>query len=618
MANINVPDGLLQEAQGALQTPGLREAASHIISGIAQRKAYARHYAEHTDKAIGILRRFEVAKNKREQFLPIWQEVANLVLPAHGGFYNLDEQYSIYTYDTHPDKYDDTATNALVKAASAFYSYTANPATNWFSFSLISNSSSKKKKNQMQDPYSVYRLLKTREVREYLDEAAQTTARYINSKAQAGWHAVAQEVLAYSTSALFVIEDTTDQILNIQPVSLKDLYLLNNVAGDVGEVYRTLVMTNEQVVQEFGVKGCVPEEVMQGAINDPMKERTILHAVYPRVVRDVTALDPANMPYASIWVDMQSKHILYESGFEEMPYAVARINVPAGYIYGFSPAMNVRHTVKSLNKLVKQKLTAGDLALSPSMNVPLDTYVNPLSMKPAALNYHEPDAAYRAEPMHTIGNFQINTETIKDARDQVRQGMLIDLIEQNNKDNTYQAMQEQLLQLKLMSPWQGGIEKSCLRPLVLRVFAILTRRGGILPDMPPVLEQAIKQGKVKIKIVYESPLAKAQQHFKLSAIERVLAFAGQTAQMGGMEAVNMDEMIRLYAELLGAPQGILYSPEEMEQKRQQQQQQQDQMQQAMMAQQQAQTAQAGAGALLNAQQAQGQQIQNSQMMGGIQ
>ena len=614
MVKINVPDNIAAMAQNALQSPGIRNVAANVLSGMRQRSAYAKHYVEHTDKAIGIIRRFEVAKQKREQFVSIWQEVADLVLPTHGGFYNLDTDYSIYTYDTHPDKYDDTATNALVKAASAFYSYTANPATDWFSFSLISTS--KKKKNQMQDPYSVYRLLKTREVREYLDEAAQTTARYINSKAQAGWHAVAQEVIAYSTSALFIIEDPTDQLINIQPVSLKDLYLLNNVAGDVSEVYRTVPMTNEQIVQQFGIKGCVPDEIMDGATKDPMKDRVVLHAVYPRIVRDPSMPDAANMPYASVWVDLQSKHILYESGFEEMPYAVARINVPAGYIYGFSPAMNVRHTIKSLNKLVKQKLTAGDLALSPSMNVPLDTYVNPLSMKPAALNYHEPDAAYRAEPMHTIGNFQINTETIKDARDQVRQGLLIDLIEQENKDNTYQAMQEQLLQLKLMSPWQGGIEKSCLRPLVLRVFAILSRRGGILPDMPPILQEAIKQGSVKLKIVYESPLAKAQQHFKLSAIERVLAFAGQTAQVGGMETVNLDEMIRLYAELLGAPQGILYSPEEMEQKRQQQQQQQDQMQQAMMMQQQAQTAQAGAGAVRDYSQAQMLQAQ-MQGMGGM-
>ena len=207
-----------------------------------------------------------------------------------------------------------------------------------------------------------------------------------------------------------------------------------------------------------------------------------------------------------------------------------------------------------------------------------------LSLKPAALNYHEPDAQYRAEPMHTVGNFQINTETIKDAREQVRQGMLIDLIEQDNKDNTYQAMQEQLLQLKLMSPWQGGIEKDCLKPLVLRVFAILQRRGGILPDMPAILQDAISKGAVKLHITYESPLAKAQQHFKLSAIERVLALAGQTAQFGGLNAVNMDETVRLYAELLGAPQGMLFSPQELEARNQAQQEQIQQQQDALLAQ----------------------------------
>lgn len=556
-----------------------------------------------TDKAIGILKRFEVAKNKRAQFLSIWQEVADLVLPNRGGFYNIDDTCSIVPYDTHPAKYDDTATNALVKAASAFFSYTANPATQWFGFSVLSATNNK---NQQ---YSVENLLRRRDVRQWLDSAAQTTARYINSHAQAGWHALSQEVLAFSTSALFVIEDPSDAIINIQPIALKDLYVLNNVNGGVGEVYRTLSLTNEQVVHMFGHKGDVPDSIRDVADQDPMKERTILHAVFPRMKRDTSLPDARNMPWASIWVDMTSKHVLFESGFEEMPYAVARINVPAGYIYGFSPAMNVRHTIKSLNKLVKQKLSAGDLALAPAMNVPMDTYVNPLSLKPAALNYHEPDAAYRAEPMHTIGNFQINTETIKDAREQVRQGLLIDLIEQNNKDNTYQAMQEQLLQLKLMSPWQGGIEKDCLKPLVMRVFAILKRRGGVLPEMPAILKEAIEEKAVKLQIVYESPLAKAQQHFKVSAIERVIAFAGQTAQIGGMNAVNMDETVRLYTELLGAPQGILYSPEELEERNRQAQAQMQAERDALLAQQQAQTAQAGAGAIRDVAQAQNIQAQ---------
>lgn len=563
------------------------------------------------DKAIGILKRFDMAKNKRAQFVNIWQEVADLVLPSRGGFYNLStDNTSVVPYDTSPAKYDDTATNALVKAASAFFSYTANPATQWFNFSLVSYTT----RNTRQ--FSVDQLLKRREVRDWLTAASEITAKYINGKAQKGWHALAQEVLAFSTSALFVLEDPSESIVNIQPVALKDLYILNNLSGNIGEVYRTVVMTNEQVYYQFKEKGTIPHELKNVALQDPLKERVILHAVYPRLSRDASAWDAKNMPFASIWIDIATKSILYESGFEEMPYAVARINVPAGYVYGFSPAMNVRHTIKSLNKLVKQKLTAGDLALMPSMNVPLDTYVNPLSMKPASLNYHEPDAQYRAEPMHTIGNFQINTETIKDARDQVRQGLLIDLIEQTNKDNTYQAMQEQLLQLKLMSPWQGSIEEDCLKPLVIRVFSILKRRGGILPEMPAILQRAIESRSVKLSIVYESPLAKAQQHFKVSAIERVLSFAGSLANLGGMNAVNVDETIRLYSELLGAPPGVLYSPEELEEKNRQQSQMIQQQQDALLRQQQAQTAQSEAGAARDASQAQLIQQQLSNAIGG--
>ena len=380
-----------------------------------------------TDRAASLLKRFETAKQKRSQFVNIWQEVANYILPYRGGFYDIDNSGSIAAYDRNAEIYDDTATNALIKSASAFYSYTANPATQWFSLSLTSAKGGKKNVN------SVYNLMRNSEVKAYLEEVAESVAYYINSNSQAGLHALAQEVIAFSVSALYILEDTTDNIINIQPISVKDLFVLNDAQGGVGEVYRTTVLTNEQVVMQFQNSGMLSSEIIDAGLNNPLKERTLVHAVVPRLNRDASMPDALNMPWASLWIDLQTRSILQESGFEEMPYAVARINVPAGSIYGFSPAMNVRHTVKSLNKLVKQKLSAGDLALTPSMNVPVDTYINPLSLKPAALNYHEADAQFRAEPMHTVGNFQINTETIKDAREQVRQGMMIDLIEQKDK-----------------------------------------------------------------------------------------------------------------------------------------------------------------------------------------
>lgn len=544
---------------------------------------------ERIEKARQVLKRFDQAKKKREQYVQIWQDVANYVLPHRGGFYDVAPNTgAISLYDKHEEIYDDTATNALTKAASALYSYTANPATQWFHFKLTSAPAGSRKSR------TIAELNDNFDVKNYLEEVSKIVCENINEHISSPLHGFCQELLAFSVSGFLILEDFSDKILNVQPVSAKDLYVLNDVYGGIGEVYRTVILTNEQALALFG--GNLDRQVIDDAQENPLKERVFIHAVMPRAFRDVKAKDALNMPIASYWIDYQSRKLVLESGYEEFPYAVGRINVPAGYVYGFSPAMNIRHTIKSLNKLAKQKLNAGDLALTPAMNVPIDTYINPISMKPAALNYHEMDAARTAEPMHTIGNFEINIETIKDARDQVRQGLMIDLIDQNDKDNTYQAMQEQLLQLKLMSPWQGNLERDALKPMVIRVFKILSRRKGMIPDPPPILQEAFKAG-IGLTLDYQSPLAKAQRHFDVSATERTLAFGAQLAQVGGMEIINVERAIRTYAELLGAPTKILYSEAEVRKQReaqaqmlQQQMAMQQQMQQAQMVQAGAQTA----------------------------
>lgn len=551
---------------------------------------------EAREKARQLLKRYNEAKNKRKQYVPIWQEVANYTLPYRGGFYDVAPNTgAITTFDKHVDIYDDTAGNALTKAASAMYTYTANPATQWFNFTLVSAPVSRNKKTP-----SVADLLSNHDVKTYLEQNARIVCETINAALSTPLHGFCQELLAFAVSGFLVLEDYTNKLINIQPVSAKDLFILNDVYGGVGEVYRSVILTNEQAVGLFG-QG-LDASVLNDAQENPLKERVFIHAVLPRAVRDPEAKDKRNMPIASYWIDYQSRKVVLESGYEEFPYSVGRINVPAGYTYGFSPAMNVRHTIKSLNKLVKQKLNAGDLALTPAMNVPIDTYLNPLSMKPSALNYHEADAGHKAEPMHTIGNFQINIETIQDAREQVRQGLMIDLINQTDKDNTYQAMQEQLLQLRLMSPWQGNLERDALKPLIVRVYNILRRRGGILPQPPAELEEAYRQG-VQLSIEYQSPLAKAQRHFDVAATERTLALGGQLAQVGGMEVINVEEAIRTYAELLGAPKSILYSQAFMRKKRKAEERAQQQLMEQQAQIQQAQMIQAGAQTARDAAQA---------------
>ena len=566
---------------------------------------------EFQEKARRLIKRFEEAKNKRAQYVQIWQEVANYVLPHRGGFYDIaPNSGAISMYDKNVEIYDDTATNALVKAASALYSYTANPATQWFEFTLTSLPN-KKKKNQT----TINKLLQSFDVQNYLRDTSDVVCSYINGNIASPYHGFCQELLAFATSAFLIIEDFSDQLLVIQPIAAKDFYVLNNIYGGVGEVYRTVILTNEEAFSLFGQN--LDQSVLDDVVNNPLKERIYIHAVLPRPIYDPKKKDVLNMPIASYWLDYSSKKLLLESGYEEFPYAVGRVNVPAGAVYGFSPAMSIRHTIKSLNKLVKQKLNAGDLALTPAMNVPIDTYINPLSMKPAALNYHEMDAQRVAEPMHTIGNFEINIDTIKDAREQVRQGLMIDLIEQTDKDNTYQAMQEQLLQMKLMSSWEGNLERDALKPMVMRVFRILERRGGILPEPPTELQAAFKEG-IGLSLNFLSPLAKAQRHFDVAATERVIGMGAQLAQVGGMDIVDIEKAMRTYADLIGAPSKILYTEKETRRRRQEAETlaRQQQEQQAMLAQ--AQMIQSGVQSVKDAAQADQYQAQAQNIQqGGI-
>lgn len=582
-----------------------------VSNQVLDKKALALEI-ERQEKARQLLKRFQEARKKREQYTQIWQEVANYVLPHRGGFYDISPNTgAISLYDRHVEIYDDTATNALTKAASALYSYTANPATQWFGFKLV-NIPNARNKNKT----TIAKLMESYDVKAYLDTISRIVCSYINEHISSPYHGFCQELLAFSASAFLILEDYSEQILNFQPVSTKDLFILNNVYGGVGEVYRSVILTNEQAVAQFG-NGLDPS-VIDDTRENPLKERVFIHAVMPRPVVDPKKKDALNMPIASYWIDYTTKKLVLESGYEEFPYAVGRINVPAGYVYGFSPAMNIRHTIKSLNKLAKQKLSAGDLALNPAMNVPIDTYINPLSMKPAALNYHEADAPTRAEPMHTIGNFEINIETIRDAREQVKQGMMIDLIEQDDKDNTYQAMQEQLLQLKLMSPWQGNLERDALKPMAIRVFNILKRRGGILPEPPAELREAFGAN-VGLGMDFQSPLAKAQRHFDVSATERTLAFGAQLAQLGGMDIINVESAMRLYAELLGAPSAILYSQAEVKKRKRIAMQQQEELAKQQQALAQAQMLQAGTQSIRDAAQADQYQAQaqNEGQMGGV-
>jgi hypothetical protein len=116
--------------------------------------------------------------------------------------------------------------------------------------------------------------------------------------------------------------------------------------------------------------------------------------------------------------------------------------------------------------------------------------------------------------------------------------------------------EEKMLQL---GPVMERLQTELLSALVDRAFSIMDRQGNI-PPPPPELEG------VELKVEFISIMAQAQKMLGTSAIERLMSFAGNLAavQPNIIDAVDTDQALQHYADMLGVPPDIVRSDEVIE------------------------------------------------------
>jgi hypothetical protein len=138
--------------------------------------------------------------------------------------------------------------------------------------------------------------------------------------------------------------------------------------------------------------------------------------------------------------------------------------------------------------------------------------------------------------------------------------------------------------MRLLGPVLGRLQSELLRPLIDRTFAILLRKN-IFKPAPDFLSGQ------DLQIEYVSPLAKAQRSSELQSIMRAIEIFGSLANIAPVfDHVNIDNLVKHLADIVGVPSKVLNSKAEVNAIRQEKQQQQEQ---AMQMQQMQQIAQAG-------------------------
>lgn len=396
-----------------------------------------------------------------------------------------------------------------------------------------------------------------------------------------------QDQMCFGTCGILVVEeDDLDNPLSYTTWDVKSMCIDENTKNVVDTVYNEKQKTVKQTVEEYGFKNC-SDKVQEAWSNRKYSDKVkILHVIEPRPEYDPKKQGNKNMPYASYHIDLDAKHIMLESGYNDMPVVVARFSKVPDEKYGRSPAMLALPDILELNAIRESRMLAVEKNLNPALLVAddgslgggeIDTSAGAINVVSVTgrLSNHRP-----IEPLYTVGEMNSVREHVLELKETVTQQFYLDrLLDLNNE--TRMTLGEAQIRNKLrgdsLSAIFGRQELEFFTPLIERSFNIMFRKGllgvekgspeeisAVLAGeepllIPDVILKRIKSGREAYKIQYMSPAKRMMQSEETQGILTTWEFAGNLAGVAPELIDNLDTDItmRRLAELTGSPAEIV-------------------------------------------------------------
>jgi len=455
--------------------------------------------------------RLENKKTRRQLFETTWEEIRNYMLPNRPSF-NTKEPLGSKTMQ---HIFDGTAIDAINVCKAGINGMLTNAALPWHGIELEDE-----KLNQVT------------EAQEALQEVNEVMAReYHRSNFYTNIDGVYEEVIGFGESCLFIGEGKYTA-LNFLPIPLKELFTDENEEGTVDTVFRSFSMTARQCAQKWGTEKLTNQmkEALKQTGGNLDKEFEILHYVHPRSDREIdlsTAQykqDAQNKLYLSAYIDVDSKTILDEGGYDEFPFSVPRLFLMSGDDYGRGMGWNALPDVKMLNTMEKYGIRGWQKAVDPPITAPDEGFSMPIKTFPGGVTYNSRWREQGSEvkplygPNHSVmlPNYENKCEQ---KREQIREFFFYKQFrtqQQGQPRTAQEIIQIASENLKILGPLLNRFQEELLKPIILRSFQILFR-AQMFPKLYAFLRSSGRQ--VKFKIVYLSPIAKAQRLYEAQELQ---------------------------------------------------------------------------------------------------
>lgn len=363
-------------------------------------------------------------------------------------------------------------------------------------------------------------------------------------------------------------------------VPVIDCYLGVDDFDAVDTIIEVTEMTAHAAVTKFGADKVTGK--VRDAANDPAKAEqrfTFMHAVLPRELTGDYKTKRAGFSSASFWIEVETKHLISDSGFYEMPYHVGWWDQVDGSAYGQSAPMAILSDVKMLQVMSKAYVQAAQNAVKPPMATMPGIYSQRLNMNAGAINpgYLDERGVMKAQPLLNGANLSFAEHLLELKRSGIRTGMYTDLFQilvENPQMTATEAIIRANEKGEMLGPAGAKIEHG-LAKAVDRETAIIARKGAFGQGSPLEPPPSVNGRNTAVK--FTGPMARLRRMQELQGMDSVLQVAERIGQYDPsiLDRVDKDETLEMVREIRGAPRRMFRTDEEVAADRQERARQQE-------------------------------------------
>lgn len=351
------------------------------------------------------------------------------------------------------------------------------------------------------------------------------------------------------------------------PLPLSENYLTVDGQGGLDQNFRRYRITARQAQGLFGPGLSAKTQAMA---NDPKKQNDLvelLHYVGYRQERGASNDPMRNSPVVSIYIEVETKHVVRRGGFNYWPVISYVWNQVPGSPYGESPVMLVLAEIKSGNVLAKNTLLSAQQLTSPPIATMDDASMNRPNLNPRAINFGALDAQgnLKMKPILTAQNPSLVGEVLEASRNQIREGLYTNLWQiliQNPQMTATEALIRANEKAELLGPIGTNFQNGLAR-LTDAELTILEGKGAWRPGA--LLEPPESLVGKNLRPKFTGPLDRLRRSSEVLGIARTLELVLPLAEAKPtlLDRLDEDEILKTAQEVNGAPKRMLRTDDEV-------------------------------------------------------